>query len=69
MAKWQERDEERIAIRSNSLTPQLAICVPPRKGRAGFAHSGASSRLPLSGQGLPAFLAGLNKSGSVVSAK
>lgn len=68
MAKWQERDEERIEIRSKSFTPQLAVFVPPRRGAPDFP-SGKSSRLTLSGQGRHAFPAGVNKSGSVASAQ
>ena len=68
MAKWQERDEERIEIRSKSLTHQLAVFVPPRRG-APDSPWGASSRSPLSGQRRHAFPAGLDKSGGVASAQ
>src|SRR5690606_37937856 len=32
MARWQEESAARILIRASSLTHQLAICVPPRRG-------------------------------------
>ena len=47
MAKWQERDEERIEIRSNSLTHQLAIFVPPRRGAPDLPIRGVKSLAPV----------------------